>query len=288
MRKTLTTLVLCLSLNVFAQIPVATQTLLDGVKSPESKSVIKSVLRIECPKDNIKGTGFVVSGFGIITTNAHVVGNCSAAELVGGSPVSNDQVKFSSIEKDSNRDLALLCPTKALPFSLKLNGDEKPLVETEVETWGYPLRYNLTAPILSRGYLAGYDEGLDAEGRLKNPIVEHLIGNGAFNPGNSGGPLIDRATGKVVGIVVEKWTMFSPLIETAIQGFSHPRAAIGGTFTRIDAQGHQVVMSDQEVTALVLKEFYDASQVMMGEAISVSELNAFIKQKKKDLACGSK
>jgi hypothetical protein len=225
---------------------------------------------------------------GVITTNAHVVGNCSAAELVGVSPVSNEPVKFSSMVKDDNRDLALLCPTKALPFNLKLNGDEKPLVETEVETWGYPLRYNLTAPILSRGYLAGYDEGLDAQGRLKSPVVEHLIVNGAFNPGNSGGPLIDRATGNVVGIVVEKWTMFSPLIESAIQGFQHPKSFTGGTFSRIDAQGHQVGASDQEVIAAVLKEFYDASQVMMGEAISVSELNAFIKEKKKDLVCDSK
>ncbi len=90
-------------------------------------------------------------------------------------------------------------------------------METEVETWGYPLRYNLTAPILSRGYLSGYDEGLDAKGRLKNPLVEHLIVNGAFNPGSLGGPLIDRKNGKVIGIVVEKWRMYSPLIEAAIR-----------------------------------------------------------------------
>ena len=157
MRETLTTLFLCLSLNALAQIPVATQTLLNGVRSPESKSVIKSVLRIECPKDSAKGTGFVVFGVGVVVTNAHVAGNCNAADLVAVSAASNDSVKFSSMVKDDNRDIALLCPTRALPFGLKLSGDEKPLVETEVETWGYPLRYNRAAPILSRGYLAGYD-----------------------------------------------------------------------------------------------------------------------------------
>jgi len=37
----------------------------------------------------------------------------------------------------------------------------------------------------------------------------------------------------------------------------------------------------------VIKEFYSKSQVMVGEAISVSELNAFIREKRKDLACGA-
>jgi hypothetical protein len=36
---------------------------------------------------------------------------------------------------------------------------------------------------------------------------------------------------------------------------------------------------------VALKEIYDASQVMIGEAISVSELNAFIKEKRGALAC---
>jgi hypothetical protein len=38
---------------------------------------------------------------------------------------------------------------------------------------------------------------------------------------------------------------------------------------------------------VALKELYDKSQVMVGEAISVSELNGFIKEKQRDLACGA-
>src|SRR2546430_15752460 len=90
----------------------------------------------------------------------------------------------------------------------------------------------------------------------------------AFNPGNSGGPLIDRASGKVIGIVVEKWRLWSPDIEAAIYGFSHPRAAMRGTFSRVNGQGQTEQVSDQEVLGLVIKEFYDKSQVMVGEAIS--------------------
>lgn len=137
-------------------IPISTQVLLSGVKSPESKGVIKSVLMIECPKDQAKGTGFVISGGNVITTNSHVVGSCGVEDLVGVSAVSNEPVKFSSMVRDIDRDLALLCTTKPLPFVLKLSGSEKPQVETEVETWGYPLRYQSPAPVLSRGYVAGY------------------------------------------------------------------------------------------------------------------------------------
>jgi S1-C subfamily serine protease len=299
MQRNVTTLICCLvaTVGVFAEggkspakenFPASTQVLLDAVQSPASRGTIKSVLMIQCPKDRSKGTGFAVSRGSVITTNSHVVGNCKAEELVGVSPVADQPIKFVKMEKDDNRDLALLCAAKPMPFSLELNGDENPPVETEVETWGYPLRYQDPAPILSRGYVAGYrTESRPHVDRTTGSPVKHLIINGALNPGNSGGPLIDRTSGKVVGILVEKWTLFSPNIETAIQGFSHPKTMLEGTFSGTDAQGKTVSISDQEMTAIVLKEFYDLSQVMVGEAISVSELNAFVKEKRKDLACSS-
>jgi S1-C subfamily serine protease len=296
MHKTIATLLLLVTASVLAtgqkakptesqSIPIATQTLLDGVKNPASKGVIRSVLMIQCPKDKGKGTGFVLSSGGIITTNSHVVGSCNAEDLVAISSVSTEPVKFASMEKDPNRDLALLCATKPLPPGLELKGDENPPVETEVETWGYPLRYQEPAPVLSRGYVAGYTMGKEPNGQLKNPPVRHLIVNGALNPGNSGGPLIDRSSGKVIGIVVEKWTLWSPNIEVAIQGFSHPRSQLAGNFSQTDAQGHEIGISEQQMMGIVLKEFYDASQVMVGEAISVSELNAFIAEKRQALGC---
>jgi S1-C subfamily serine protease len=269
-------------------VPIATQALLGGVKSTESKGVIKSVLMIECPKDNSKGTGFALSGGSVITTNSHVVGNCSAEELVGKSSVSAEDVKFASMERDPDRDLALLCATKPLPFGLELKGDENPPVETEVETWGYPLRYQDSAPILSRGYVAGYTIGKDFKGQVKNPPVRHLIVNGALNPGNSGGPLVDRASGKVIGIVVEKWRLFSPNIETVITGLLNSKTMTGGGLQMTDSNGVTKGVSNEIGVAIALEEIYDKSQVMIGEAISVSELNAFIKEKRQALSCASR
>lgn len=259
-------------------VPVATQTLLDGVRNQTSKGVIKSVLMITCSKSRTKGTGFAIADGLIVTTNAHVVAGCGAEDLVGTSPVTNQPVKFSRLEADPTRDLAILCATNRLPYSLRLGGDQNPAVETEVETWGYPLRYEQPAPILSRGYIAGYTV-------KPGTSVKHLIVNGALNPGNSGGPLIDRGTGKIIGIVVEKWTLWSPGIETAIAGFAHPSLATGGTFTRVNAQGVQESVSDQEVLSETLREFYNVSQVMVGEAISLSELKNFLGEKKRTLRC---
>lgn len=271
-------------------IPISTQALLNGVKSLERKGVIKSVLMIECMKDNSKGTGFVIGDGKVITTNAHVVGSCNAEELVGISAVSNEQVKFTALVADTDRDLTLLCATKPLPFALKLSSSEKPAVETEVETWGYPLRYQSPAPVLSRGYVAGYwtEVRPQADGGAGIP-VEHLIVNGALNPGNSGGPLIDRATGKVIGIVVEKWTLYSPNVESVLTGLEHAGATLGGGapiyVTYPNGEVKQV--GQTEATRVALKEIYEKSQVMVGEAISVSELKAFIKEKQKNLSCAA-
>jgi Trypsin-like peptidase domain len=169
--------------------------------------------------------------------------------------------------------------------SLELKGDENPPVETEVETWGYPLRYQDSAPVLSRGYVAGYTLGKGVNGQPKNPPVRHLIVNGALNPGNSGGPLIDRGSGKVIGIVVEKWALFSPVVENVILALRNISGGTAGGFYKIDDNGNKVEIIEEHAVSMALEELYSKSQVMVGEAISVSELNTFIVEKREALAC---
>jgi len=268
-----------------ASFPTSTQTLLGKVKSPTSQSVIKSVVMIQCPKDQLKGTGFAISGSPFVITNAHVVGSCDAMNLVGISPVRPGAIKFTGMVRDANRDLALLCPDSPLPFKLKLteNGDDPP-VKTVVETWGYPLQYEDPAPLLSDGYVAGYTLARDDQGRPKKPSVSHLIINGAFNPGNSGGPLIDSESGNVLGIVVEKWTLFSPLIETVIK-YLPSSGVMLGAFSEINPDGSRRQISNEMAVSRALQELYNKSQVMIGEAISISELTNFMQEKKSSVTC---
>jgi S1-C subfamily serine protease len=266
-------------------VPVSTQMLLDGVKSPESRGVIKSVVQLVCPADQLKGTGFAVRGGTVIVTNVHVVGSCTADTLIGKSAAREGIIVFTGVLKDVDRDLALLLVADPLPFSLTLSDDERPAVETEVETWGYPLRYDDLAPILSRGYVAGYRQavGTGTTGNPRAP-VSRVIVNGALNPGNSGGPLIDRSNGKVVGVIVEKWNLYLPDLETVMQALPTGGGFGGGTEVyQTLPDGSRHAMSKNEEIALAINELYRYGQVVVGEAVAVSELNAVIAAHKSEL-----
>jgi hypothetical protein len=56
----------------------------------------------------------------------------------------------------------------------------------------------------------------------------------------------------------------------------------------ITENGQAKRVSQQEGTARALEELYKQSQVKVGEAISVSELNAFIKDNQQALACNAR
>ena len=55
-----------------------------------------------------------------------------------------------------------------------------------------------------------------------------------------------------------------------------------------DSSSSALPDDDDLARGFVYQRSARVSEVMMGEAISVSELNTFIKEKKKDLSCGSK
>jgi hypothetical protein len=256
-------------------VPIATVWTLDALDAPQ-KTTVKSVLLIECRKAGHKGTAFLLKT-GTVVTAFHVVDGCEKTDLSARSPM-GQTISFGAMESDKTRDLAILRPNEHLEGGLELGKDVEPPPEAKVKTWGFPLRYEGAAPLLSMGYVAGY-----VSRRPGDRTVKHLIINGAFNPGNSGGPLILERDNSVVGVVVSKWTLFSPDIEAAINGFHHPRASMGGTFTEKLPDGTTRGLSDQEVIARVLQEFYEDSQVMIGEAISASELRAFLREKGSNL-----
>ena len=107
--------------------------------------------------------------------------------------------------------------------------------------------------------------------------MKHIVVNGAFNPGNSGGPVFISNSNKVVGVVVWKQRLFSENVPTVIAGFERKGGvAISGRFSKTLPDGSVEQVSDQEAIGLVLKEFYDTVQAMIGEAIAVSELKAFL------------
>ena len=174
---------------------------------------------------------------------------------------------------DPTRDLAALVPTHALQGGLLIRREAGICVGSRVATWGFPLGYNGPSPLLSVGYLAGFADSPPYEQRAD--IVKHLVVNGAFNPGNSGGPLILFGDKAVVGVVVSKHAPMSGFVRSAIDELGKTRSGV--VFNYVDDTGQSQHMVEAQVVAEVLKHFRDLTQVMIGEAIASSELMAFLR-----------
>jgi S1-C subfamily serine protease len=140
------------------------------------------------------GTGFVV-GAGRILTNHHVAQGCAEMRVrtAGGRELTG-----TVAASDPERDLALLAVQGGsglgppLPFR---SGPELRRGEGVV-TYGFPL-----AGLLSSGPTLTTGEVSALAGLRDNPRQFQI--SAPVQPGNSGGPLLDRS-GNVVGIVVSK------------------------------------------------------------------------------------
>lgn len=135
------------------------------------------------------GTAFLVSEQGHFLTNAHVVSDCKTVSVGSYGFV-------QIIDIDRTNDLALLktdVKTSATPLPL---AETSPLLGEEVIALGYPLQSILQNGLnATRGDISSL-AGIGGDSRF-------LQITAAVQPGNSGGPLIDRE-GRVVGIVTQK------------------------------------------------------------------------------------
>lgn len=254
-------------------IPTAVQWTLDAA-GPTQRSAIKSVFLLYCPKTQMKGTGFLLSD-GLVVTNNHVVEGCAAGE-VRANPFGAQEFGFEKMATDKDVDLAVLRPSKHLSGGLELGSDQDPPLGTSVNTWGFPLIYNGPAPLLSVGYVAGYVK--DGESGKE---VKHIVVNGAFNPGNSGGPLFRANDSKVIGVVVAKFHLYPSFVKDSIAALSNNK--FGVMYNARDEHGNPTQVSEAQVVAVILEQFYKTTQVMIGEAISVSELRGFLRKKQAEV-----
>ena len=138
-----------------------------------------------------RGAGFLIDRErGWIMTNAHVVKKSPSRVRI--SFRNHPYITAEKIYIDNHLDLAILqvdaqrIPTEAI--AAQLNCSTNPNPGTAVIAYGHPWGLIYTA---TRGIISG-SKTLDGS--------EHLQTDAAVNPGNSGGPLIDAASGRAVGI----------------------------------------------------------------------------------------
>jgi S1-C subfamily serine protease len=141
------------------------------------------------------GTGVIVNGFGDILTSLHVVENASSINLTFADGTHSPAIIASA---QPEKDIAVLqaeaLPQMFLPATLGNAGAMQ--VGDEAYVVGNP--FGLYSS-MSAGVISGFNRTFRPPGAAQS--IEGLIQvDAAVNPGNSGGPLLNRY-GHVVGIV---------------------------------------------------------------------------------------
>ena len=148
------------------------------------EDAIKSVVTIRT--DISQGTGFVINSDGYIVTNYHVMESAKAAAVL---TYEGDSHQVTLIGVDKTMDVALLKIKENYP-ALEIGNSDKISIGEKVIAIGNPLglQFSVTEGIISALNRPGI-----------NNVEAYIQTDAALNPGNSGGPLINKQ-GKAIGI----------------------------------------------------------------------------------------
>jgi V8-like Glu-specific endopeptidase len=158
---------------------------------------LKTINSSEKEKKNVKssktftGTGFFINTSSVVT-NHHVVEECSSIEIVRGEYRTSAKI----VVDDSRNDLAVLKAKTANETYLKLRAGKSIRIGQEVIVLGYPLGKLLGSGIkLTSGDVSSLTGLVDdaTNMQITAPV----------QPGNSGGPLLDKS-GNLVGVIYSR------------------------------------------------------------------------------------
>jgi S1-C subfamily serine protease len=181
--------------NLYVRVPL----LKEEARRSEEKTVAHAMWN---------GTGFLIDDTGLILTNRHVVkgppGGSGKNTLM---LMMNDKTQHTAevVAVDDTQDLALIrvkgADTEAIknrkfPF-VELAGTDTPPDGAECTVMGFPLMNQFGSSVkVTRGIVTSSDPATGQEG--PNVVVDAKV-----NPGNSGGPILDRY-GNVMAVVSMK------------------------------------------------------------------------------------
>lgn len=234
----------------------------------DTQSVARWVFRVSCKSSGLAGTTFVHRS-GRLITAAHVVEGCKPEDIVFY--VKDVEKPVTAVVTDAWLDLALLTPKDALGTGLALVDAKTELaVGDTVVTWGFPDGYFGIDPMVSVGYLAG----LSLVPAKPKPVGRAYI-NGAFNHGNSGGPVVDVNSLAVVGVVHAKVAPVPADVKSALEVMGKTSSGLQYTATRAD--GTSVSLSEAQVVSRVLEHLQSQTQLVIGMAVLPGDIIAFLK-----------
>ncbi len=190
---------------------------MNGRRAEALEALVRpGVVRIIDPAGETRGTGFVVARR--VFTCAHVVENVSLGELAveaGGGGI----VAVRSLVVNLDLDVAMLEIGIELP-SLAIGSFERP---AEVLSIGFPDVEGVTGPIVMWDEISGNTAIRYGESGATFALPDvWSLPNGLVAPGSSGAPLIDAASGAVVGMIVAGLDSSSG--RSGLAGFVQPLA----------------------------------------------------------------
>jgi hypothetical protein len=183
-----------------------------------------------------------------------------------------ESVSVKAVRRNDLLDLAILSTDKKLEGTrpLSLSTSNNFFIGSRVSTWGFPSGYGGLMPLLSVGYLAGVDQ-VTSEFGLSPP---QWIVNGAFNLGNSGGPVISIEDGSVIGVVSSKLAPIPSDVEETLKALQQSRSIL--MYKRHKPDGTLEDLSEGQIVAEVLNYLRSQTQLVVGYAVSVKELRQFL------------
>ncbi len=164
-------------------------TTLKASASADFSGVIEEAIRsvVTIRTDISQGSGFIIADGGYIVTNAHVMEGATAASII---TYDGEDHGVIVVGRNDRMDMALLNINTTYYNSLHLADSNDAEVGEKVIAIGNPLGLQFS---VSEGIISA----IHREG--SNGIKAYIQTDAALNPGNSGGPLINKE-GEVVGI----------------------------------------------------------------------------------------
>ncbi len=179
------------------------------------KSVVQ--INVETDYSERNGAGFLYNSRGDIITNAHVIEDATSIQVT----MSNAETYPAAIVGlGTDKDIAVIRVPQLInhqPIDLEVS--ENYLPGAEILAVGSPLGFQNTVSV---GIISGVDRSFEINGYIYDNVYQ-ISAN--ITHGNSGGPLIDRHTGKVIGInsagIEESDIAFSIPIPTIIDDITN-------------------------------------------------------------------
>jgi S1-C subfamily serine protease len=169
-----------------------------------------AVVMVICPDIGSKGSGFIVSPDGHVVTNNHVVSQATFQNgvlsitystriiaVIGGTPFPTQLIHDTTADQPVVYDYAILKVDGLVntPF-LELADPTSPRRGDSVICLGFPLDFE--SLIATSGIVSAIIRRQSHFNALHQ--MQTLVSDALIRFGNSGGPMLDAGTGKVIGI----------------------------------------------------------------------------------------